>query len=125
MATCTEVSVNFSSIKILQNKLLTFLKSKQGKIFLLFLFLFVLASTNVLANLGGIAGIETTLQKWFNFVIGVFRYLAAAAIIMTLILAFQGRPVWFQGISVALVCVLIGNLDKVLNFLGLGKGLLM
>ena len=67
-------------------------------------------------------GIVALLNKYLSIIIAIFRPVTGIAIIVTLFLAFKGSPVWTMGLVVCIVCGIVANLDKILDWAGLTGG---
>ena len=69
-------------------------------------------------------GIVALLNKYLSIIIAIFRPVTGIAIIVTLFLAFKGSPVWTMGLVVCIVCGIVANLDRILDWTGLTGGVL-
>jgi len=69
-------------------------------------------------------GIVALLNKYLSIIIAIFRPVTGIAIIITLGLAFKGSPVWTMGLVICIVCGIVANLDRILDWTGLTGGVL-
>ncbi|MCF0163469.1 MAG: hypothetical protein HUJ88_12960 [Fusobacterium necrophorum] len=83
--------------------------------------LMLLLSHLLLANGFGL-GIGETLNSYMQFVVYIFRWITGIAIIVTIFLFFQGRPIWTMGLGFVGFAAAVANIDKILNALGLTGG---
>ena len=88
------------------------------KMFIILTILFLFISSVVSASDYGL-GIVGLLNKYLSVIIAIFRPVTGIAIIVTLFLAFKGSPVWTMGL---VVCGIVANLDKILDWAGLTGG---
>ena len=88
------------------------------KIFIILTILFLFISFAAPASDYGL-GIVALLNKYLSIIIAIFR---PVTIIVTLFLAFKGSPVWTMGLVVCIVCGIVANLDKILDWAGLTGG---
>lgn len=91
------------------------------KMFIILTILFLFISSVVSASDYGL-GIVGLLNKYLSVIIAIFRPVTGIAIIVTLFLAYKGSPVWTMGLVVCIVCGIVANLDKILDWAGLTGG---
>ena len=91
------------------------------KMFIILTILFLFISSVASASDYGL-GIVGLLNKYLSVIIAIFRPVTGIAIIVTLFLAFKGSPVWTMGLVVCIVCGIVANLDKILDWTGLTGG---
>lgn len=85
------------------------------------IFFFALFSQVSMANDYGL-GIDSMLEKYVMLIVKIFRWVTALAILITIFLFFQGRPVWTVIAGCVIAAAIIANLDKILNVLNLTGG---
>ena len=91
------------------------------KTFIILTILFLFISSVASASDYGL-GIVGLLNKYLSVIIAIFRPVAGIEIIVTLFVAFKGSPVWTMGLVVCIVCGIVANLDKILDWAGLTGG---
>lgn len=101
-----------------------FIKEKISADMVICIFLFalvILSNTSIGSDLG--TSLTSTFDTWLSFIIKLFRYIAAAAIIGAVIGALSGRASWSIAVMIIFVAIIIANLEIVLDKLGLTKGI--
>lgn len=88
----------------------------------LFILTFIFLTQTSFATTADGKAILDLAARYIKFIQALFRYLAAAAIIVTVFLFFQQRPIWIMGAGIVICCGIIGNLDKILDTVGLSSG---
>lgn len=91
------------------------------KMFIILTILFLFISSVASASDYGL-GIVGLLNKYLSVIVAIFRPVTGIAIIVTLFLAYKGSPVWTMGLVVCIVCGIVANLDKILDWAGLTGG---
>lgn len=81
----------------------------------------LISNSSVGSDLG--TSLTSTFDTWIGFVVKLFRYIAAAAIIGAVIAGLTGRASWNIAIAIIVGAVIIANIDIVLDKLGLTKGI--
>lgn len=95
---------------------------KKRKLYLLFIFIII--STLSLASLSGLP-IENSLEKYLGMIIRISRFVVGFGIIFTAFTFFKGSQMWMIGFSIIMISLIIGNLDIILNLLGMTGGVLI
>lgn len=91
---------------------------------LLVILLLVIISTISFASLSGLP-IESNLEKYMGIVVRIFRYVVGFGIIFTMLAVFKGSQMWMLGLAIVVVALIIGNLEPILNLLGMTGGAVM
>lgn len=90
-------------------------------VYLILFALIIFSRTSFGSDLG--TSLTTTFDTWIGFVVKLFRYIAAAAIIGAVIAALSGRASWSIAVIIIVGAVIIANIEIVLDKLGLTKGI--
>ncbi|MBR8700485.1 MULTISPECIES: hypothetical protein [unclassified Fusobacterium] len=93
--------------------------SKREVLFLAFIITFILLFSEYSYASSIKIGVLELAQKYIEFIQALFKWLAAAAIFVTIFLFLQQRPIWIYGIGLVIVCAIVGNLNAILTVLGL------
>lgn len=83
--------------------------------------LIIISHTSFGSDLG--TSLISTFENWMSFITKIARYIAAAAIIGAVFMAFSGRASWNVALIIIMGGIIIGNLDTILDKLGFTKGL--
>lgn len=105
------------------SKLITRTITKKNLLFLVFILLIII-STISFASLSGLP-IESNLEKYLGMVIRISRFVVGFGIIFTAFTFFKGSQMWMIGFGIIMVALIIGNLDTILNLLGMTGGVVM
>lgn len=84
----------------------------------------VALSVTTLASLSGLP-IESSLDTYLNMAIRIARFIVGFGIIFTAISFFKGSQMWMLGLGIIMVALIIGNLNTILDLLGMTGGVLM
>lgn len=98
-----------------------FVKQNRKVILILFLLIFSIAT---FASLSGLP-IESNLEKYMEMIIRISRFVVGFGIIFTALTYFKGSQMWMIGFGIIMVALIIGNLDTILNLLGMTGGVVM
>ena len=82
------------------------------KIFIILTILFLIISVSAPASDYGL-GIVALLNKYLSIIIAIFRPVTGIAIIITL---------WTMGLVICIICGIVANLDRILDWTGLTGG---
>lgn len=89
----------------------------------LFILIFLFNDKSSYASGFGL-GVGELMNTFIQFLVYLFRFIAAIAIIGAVFMAFTGRINWTIAISIICGAAVIGNIDLILDKLGLTKGVI-
>ncbi len=101
-----------------------FITKRNKKLLLLVVILMVVISALSFASLSGLP-IESNLEKYMGMIIRISRFVVGFGIIFTAFTFFKGSQMWMIGFGIIMVALIIGNLDTILNLLGMTGGVVM
>lgn len=92
---------------------------------IIFLGIFLFMYSNSLASGFENFKVLGVAEEYLQFIIYLFRFIFGLAIIATVFLFFQGRPIWHVALGFVIVSAIVANLNFILDALNLSKGLLI
>lgn len=86
---------------------------------------FYLFSTSVYAGSGAKLAMLGDIESYIDYIVLMFKWIAALAIIMTAFLFFAQRPIWVYSLGLVIVCTVVANVKNILGLFEWGSGALI